>query len=403
MSGALDGIKVLEAGAYFQVPSAACILGDLGAEVVKVESRTGGDPGRGWVDLVRPVGHRVERNYLFEFCNRNKRSIALDLQNDRGREILYKLIEGADVFMHGYRAATIERLGLTYEILAQHNPRLIYAEASGFGAKGPNGGKPGFENAAMGMAGLLYEVGEPDMPPLRFVSGIGDETGATILVQAVLAALFARERSGIGQKVETSLLGSLVSLTKCPLSSVLMVGVEFPRRSRSKLGNPINNYYQCGDGKWIVLCMVQADNYWRAFCKVMKIQKLEKDPRFENMEVRAQNAEELISILDNLFLTKPRDEWLKILEPEDLIYGAIQTPTEAAADPQILQNDYIVDWEHPAHANCKVVGFPWKFSRTPPSLRRQVPELGEHTEEILLEQGYDWDDIIQLKDQEIIL
>ncbi len=403
MAGALDGIKVLEAGAFFQTPSAACVLGDLGADVVKIESRQGGDPGRGWIDLMRPAGQRVERNYLFEFCNRNKRSIALDLQHAEGREIIYRLVRESDVFMHGFRAETVERLGLTYETLYPYNPRLIYAEASGFGSKGPSAGKPGFENAAMAMAGVLYEVGEPDMPPQRFVSGIGDETGATMLVQAILAALFARERTGVGQKVETSLLGSLVALTKCPLSSVLMAGVEFPRRLRSKTGNALYNHYQCGDGKWIVLCMVQADKYWSTFCKVMKIEELEKDPRFSDMTARSQNAEAMVSILDDLFATKTRDEWLKIMETEDLIYGGVQTPTEASIDTQILQNDYIVEWEHPTYGPGRVVGFPWKFSETPPSLRRRVPELGEHTEKILLEVGYGWEDIARLKAREIIL
>ncbi|MFC2003903.1 CoA transferase, partial [Chloroflexota bacterium] len=162
-------------------------------------------------------------------------------------------------------------------------------------------------------------------------------------------------------------------------------------------------HYRCGNGKWIVLCMIQADRYWPAFCRVMGIQELEKDPRFESMEIRSQNAEALISILDNLFATKPRDEWMKIMETEDLIYGAVQTPTEAADDPQMLQNDYIVDWEHPTYGHGKVVGFPWKFSETPASLRRPVPELGEHTEETLLELGYGWDDITRLKEQKIIL
>ena len=243
------------------------------------------------------------------------------------------------------------------------------------------------------------------MPPLWQVSGAGgDAIGATIAVVGILSALVARDRHGGGQRIDTSLIGSLIYLAPSPFTAKLLLDQEFPRRDRERVINPLCNFYRCSDGGWIFLYMLQADRFWGDFCKVMGIGHLEKDPRFVNLEARTKHADELIRLLDGIFVTKPLAAWLDILEKGgDFIYGPIQTVSEAIEDPQILANRYITDFDHPAFGPTKIVGIPYKFSKTPAEVTRACPELGEQTEEVLLEMGYTWEDIADLKDQGVIL
>ena len=403
MSGSLEGLKVIDCGVWIVAPGAAAILGDLGADVIKVEPVTEGDPARGTVDIaLAQISGKATRNYIFEYADRNKRSITLNLKKDKGKEILYKLVEKSDVFVHNYRPDAMKRLGMDYETLSSHNPQLIYGCASAWGLKGPDSQQPGMDQATTARAGLMYMAGEPGAPPVHFVTGLSDQAGAVVFTLAILAALLARERQKVGQQVSVSALGSVMCLESMAITYRLLHGEEFPRRSRLKMGNPLWNYYQCADGKWLILAMQQADRYWSAFCKVMGIEHLEKDAKFDNMQVRAKNAEELTAILDQRFGTKPREEWLRLLLKEDLITQPIQTISEVVADPQALANDNIIDYEHPTYGATKMIGFPYEFSRGSPSVRRPAPELGQHTEEVLLEMGYTWDDIVELKNQGVI-
>lgn len=408
MTGPLEGIKVIECTVWAQGSYAGTMLGDLGATVIKIENPQGGDPARGMAQMSQMRGSgagHLDRNYFMEAFNRSKRSLVLDLQKEKGREVAYKLIEGADIFVHNLRPDVPARLGMDYETLSRLNPRIIYAEATGFGPEGPEHLRPGFEAIAQAKTGWLYFAGGPEMPPLWQVSGAGgDAIGATIAVIGILAALVSRDRHGGGQRIDTSLIGSLVYLAPSPFTAKLLLGQEFPRRDRERVINPLCNFYRCSDGGWIFLYMLQADRFWHDFCRVVGIEHMEKDPRFVDLEARTRHAGELIRLLDEIFITKPLPAWLDTLEKGgDFIYGPIQTVSEATEDPQILANRYITDFDHPAVGPTKVVGIPYKFSKTPAEVTRACPELGEHTEEVLLEMGYTWEDIAELKDQGVIL
>lgn len=406
MGSLLEGVKVIECGLWIQGPYAAMILGDLGADVIKVESRLGGDPLRGLVSFTLEGSQtkikETGRNYSHEFTNRNKRSIALDLNKREGREIIYRLIEKADVFIHNFRLDVPERLGVGYETLSRYNPKLIYAQGSGWGMKGPIKNRPSFEQTAMARSGWMYVFGSPEMPPLLFLPTIGDVIAGTEIALAILGALFYREREGIGQFIDTSTLGSMIRVANNATTYRLVYGEEYPRRSREKVTNPLANLYKCQDGKWIYLAMMQSDRYWSDFCRVVGLD--EHDPRFVDSEARRQNHKALIGILDKIFSTKPRDMWTKILEESgDFVFGPVQTFSEMVNDPQVLENEYVMDFNHPSFGRTKVVGFPSKFSKTPASIRMPSPEHGQHTEEVLLEIGYTWDEIGRLKDLEVII
>lgn len=401
----LEGIRVVECTMFQQGPVAGYMLGDLGADVIKVEGRAGGDPGRAMISMtgILTGGGETDRNFYFENNNRNKRSITIDLQKEEGKEVLLRLIEQADVFLQNWAGGVAERLGLDYETMKKRNPRLIYAHASGWGPEGPDREEPSADYTGLGRSGMMYFSGEEGMPPLGYVPGIADQMGAIMTAYGILSALIARERHGIGQKVDASLLGSIVAgLGGIVMSIKLITGLELKRVSRTKAGSPLWNHYGCADGKWLALACLQADRYWPDFCRVMGIEEYEKDPRFENQFVRAQHSAEIIGIIDKAFATRTREEWIKLFKAAEIPYSVINTVSDAVVDPQTIANEYVTDYEHPVYGKIKVTGFPIRLSETPLSIRREAPELGQHTEEVLLEHGYDWDEIIKLKDAEVI-
>ncbi|MDP2952929.1 MAG: CoA transferase, partial [Chloroflexota bacterium] len=212
-----------------------------------------------------------------------------------------------------------------------------------------------------------------------------------------------RERFGIGQQVETSLLGSMIALQSINVAASTIVGEDFPRRRRSQVGNPLYSHYQCGDGKWLCLGMMHPDRYWRPFCRAVGLEDLENDPRFATLEAMAEHGEELVAILDRLFVSRPRAEWLKLLDEKgDFNFAPVNEVDDLVHDPQVLANNYITDFNHPTWGPIKVVGIPVKFSRTPGSLRRAAPEFGQHTEDVLLEIGYSWEEIERLRAEEVL-
>jgi crotonobetainyl-CoA:carnitine CoA-transferase CaiB-like acyl-CoA transferase len=401
MAGPLDGVRVVEITMFQQGPVCGTKLGDLGADVIKVEPPTG-DPGRGFMRIIGTMVGLKGRNYYFEQHNRNKRSIAIDLKRKRGMEIFLKLIDRADVFMTNMSIEAPQKMGIGPEALLKRNPRLIYAQASGWGRKGPDANQLSFDYTGIGRAGLMMASGERGTPPAQVLPGLGDELGGMVCAWAVCAALYARERTGKGQLVDTSLMGSLVCMEGLVLSAPAILGQEFPREIRAQAGNPIYNHYRAKDDKWFILAHLQPDRYWPNACRALGMPELENDPRFNSIEARGENAKELIAIMDKKFATKTRDQWFEIFKREGLIYTPIQAPTEVIKDPQALANNYVTWFDHPVLGRTKMVGFPWDFSKTPASIRREAPELGQHTEEILLELDYTWGDITQLKTEEVI-
>ena len=402
MAGPLDGVKVVELTMFQQGPVCGTKLGDLGADVIKVEPPTG-DPARGFMRIIGTMVGLKGRNYYFENHNRNKRSIVLDLKTEGGMEVFLKLIDQADVFVTNLSIEAPIKMGIGPEVLLERNPRLIYAQASGWGRKGPDANGLSFDYTGIGRSGLMMSCGERGTPPAQVLPGLGDELGGMVCAWAVSTALYAREKTGKGQLVDTSLMGSIMCMLSLVLTAPAILGQEFPRESRAAAGNPIYNHYKAKDDKWFILAHLQPDRYWPNVCRAMGMPELENDPRFNSIEARGENAEELIAIMDKQFLTKTRKEWFEIFKKEGIIYTPIQSPKEVVADPQALANDYVTWFDHPVLGRTKMVGFPWDFSQTPASVRREAPEFGQHTEEILLELGYTWDDTTKLKDKKAIL
>ena len=402
MPAPLEGLRVIDWTIWQQGPVASMMLGDLGAEVIKIESRDGGDPGRG---LVAVGGAGSDRpNFYFEANNRNKQSLTLDLKQPEAREIVYKLAEVSDVFVQNFRKGVAERLGLGYGALAERNPKLIYANATGYGPDGPDSSEPSFDQLGLARSGIMFAAGEPDMPPLQVGGGIADQMGAVMLAYGVLAAVVARERFGVGQVVDASHLGSMSFLQGLSLSSRLINGAAFPRVSRTRTFNPLWNHYRCGDGEWLALGMLQPDRYWADFCKAIGRPELATDERFENMGARAANAEACVAILDEVFGSQPRAHWMEVLrQGGDFIYTVVNRVDDLAEDPQMLANDYVVEIEHPQHGPTRYVGVPVRLSETPGSVRQAAPEHGQHSELLLTELlGYSWDEVGSLRERGVI-
>lgn len=401
----LEGIRVIDFTLGQHGPAGTAMLGDMGAEVIHIEPPEG-DFTRGFLKISGlPASLSGGRNFYFETNNRNKKSVTLDLKKEKAREIVYRLVEKSDIFVTNFLRPAVARLGLDYESLSQRNPKLIYAVASAWGPSGPDADIPGLDYAAQGRSGFMFTVGESHAPPSLATAGLADQTGAIILAYGIMTALVARERFGIGQMVNTSLLGSMMHLEALNVSSQLLLGSVLPRQDRATVNNPLWNHYECGDGKWIAIAMLQADRYWPYLVKAMGLQELEKDPRFENYEKRTENSRELVSIFDRTFATKSRDEWVEILSKSEghLICGPIKTIDESVQDVQVLANDYVVEFDHPVWGRIKAPGFPVRLSKTPASIDRSAPELGEHTEMILTETlAYTWDEVSEFKAQGVI-
>jgi crotonobetainyl-CoA:carnitine CoA-transferase CaiB-like acyl-CoA transferase len=381
---------------------ATAMLADLGAEVIHIENLASGDPGRVLNALTWTMADG--RNCYFETNNRGKKGMAIDLSKPEGKEVMYRLVEKSDAFVHNFRQGVPEKLGLGYEKLAEINPGIVYAAASGYGPKGPESREPAFDFVGIARSGTASSVAVPDDPNLPS-GGLADQMGAIMTSYGILTALLARERLGVGQKVDVSHLGSMMALQGLALGLYLYLKPEpMPKPTRKQTANPLWNYYHCKDDRWIVLGMLQPDRQWPAVCQALGIEHLAEEPKFATQDVRRENSEEIIAIMDEIFITRTADEWMKILKDAgDIICTPLQTLRELPDDPQVIANDYVVERDHAALGKVQVRGLPMELSKTPGHIVVEAPEFGQHTEEILLEIGaYTWEEIADLKEKEVI-
>jgi len=394
MPGPLANVRVLDFTVFQQGPQATLVMADMGADVIKVEAPMFGDLGR-VLGLTGEGDKRVSAYHLAH--SRGKRSITLNLKTDEGVEIARKLVPGVDVMTHNFRPGIMEKLGLGYDDVRPLNERLIYAHASGWGPKGPKAEHPAFDIAAQARSGLMSMTGETDGGPLPVGVAIADYIGAMNLAIAVISALYARATTGVGQRIDTSLFGSAIASQAWELQTYIMGRV----RRRSGRGHAylptIWRTFRTADG-WAVIGGV-GDDRWHDLCVAVGMPELESDERFAGALLRIKNIDALYELLDDKFTAKTTAEWIAVLEAHDMICAPAQDYEQLLADPQALENEYLLTVDHPLRGPTQVVGFPWKFSGTPARAAAAAPELGQHTEEILLDLGYTWEDINALRER----
>lgn len=404
MAGPLEGVKILEIAEYIAIPSAMVICSDWGAEVIKVENTRGGDAYRG---LTAMQGFSLKDTHIwFEQSNRNKKSIAVDLWQPEGQKIIHQLASKSDVVATNFTHPVVERFHIDYDTLAGINPQIIYTRLTGFGKSGPDKDKPGYDFAAFwANSGIMSKLGQPGAPPPPSQRvGFGDNLTSGFIAGAISAALFAREKTGKGQAIDLSLYNYGVWGLSVDMMPALNMGEEMKQIDRTDVTNPLWNAYRTNDNVWIQLVCPQSDRYWPQFCRALDMVHLENDPRFDSHERREQNNVELISIIDSKFAEKSYAELVEsIADAGELIYGKVRDPLEVATDPQALENGFFIEMDHPSGQKITYIASPAEFSETPGAIKKTAPELGQHSEEILLDLGYSWDNLIELKDKGVIL
>jgi len=390
----LDGIRVVDLSIGQQGPFATAMLADMGAEVIKVESPRFGDPGRG-VEL-QPSGFSA----FFLAHNRNKKSITVNLRRSEGQEIVYRLAKRSDIFVQSWVPGVVEKLALNYESIRQHNPQIIYASATSFGPQGPRAHLPAMDMVAQGAGGLMMaNAGPQGEEPVPVGPTIADQTGAFLLAWGIVVALYHRQRTGVGQKVDVSLLGGQITLQAWQITHFLLTGRLSYGAGRPDRA-PLFNYYRAQDG-WFTIAIIDP-RQWPVLCRIVGLEELAADPRFAETPARQENARQLIAILDQRFGQRPRQHWLRLMEAEQIPCGPVNTYADLADDPQVRANDYIIEVAHPALGRMSMPGMAVQLSETPGQVRSPAPELGQHTEEVLLSLGYSWDDIAALRQDKVI-
>jgi crotonobetainyl-CoA:carnitine CoA-transferase CaiB-like acyl-CoA transferase len=375
-AGALAGVRVLDLTRVLAGPYCTMFLGDLGAELVKVEQPGVGDDTRGW----GPPFIGGESAY-FLCVNRNKKSVTIDLKSEEGVELLRRLAQSADVLIENFRPGTMERLGLGEKDLRPLNPRLIYASLSGFGADGPMSDWPGYDLIVQAWGGLMSITGMPEGEPTKVGVAIIDLVAGLMLGKAIVAALFAREKIGIGQKVDTSLLEAEVASLINAGSNYLVDGKVPQRWGNAHPSIVPYQSFKTSDGHLVI--GVASEGIWRRFCQALGRPELADDARFAKNSDRVENRTELIRILSEIFLTRGNDTWLKLLNEAEVPCAPVQTIDKVFSAAQVLQREMLVEVEHPTAGTVRMAGIPVKFTATPASVRLPPPLLGQHTEEIL--------------------
>jgi crotonobetainyl-CoA:carnitine CoA-transferase CaiB-like acyl-CoA transferase len=402
MDALLPGVKVIELAEFVFVPSAAAILADWGADVIKVEDPRRGDTLRGNLGVLQAAGFDTgDYAYLVEQTNRGKQSIGLDLHHPDGLAIFKRLVSQADVLLTSFLEPSRQRLGVTYDQLKSLNPRLIYARGHGQGQRGPASTLGGNDMTSFwARSGMGYVLREPGQALPYQRHAFGDFTSGMFLAGGVAAALYQRSVTGVGGLVDVSLLGSAIWMMAPDIISSNFTGKVPPHLSFGSVqGNPLTGLYETSDERHILLGMLKPDRYWARFCSAIGRPDLVDHPSFNTFAKRRRN-EELTRIISQAFTEKPLDYWRRTLTEAGCVWTAVQSPLDVSEDPQVLANGYLP--QHPTRPNARLASSPIQFNDGTLEIRSGAPELGQDTEDILLELGLSWPDITRLKDDAVI-
>ena len=384
---ALTGVRVLDFTRAQQGPFATLLLADMGAEVIKVEP-PGGETGR--ANGLGPDGF----SSYFEGHNRGKKSITLDLRKPEAIEVVRRIVPIIDVIAENFRPGVMERMGIGYEDVKRLRPDIIFASASAWGRSGPWAQRGGYDHVAQALSGVMYEQGEgPGGEPQALIGGFADQIGAMLLAFGIATALVVRERDGIGQHIDGSLIGGMVAMQSKQIMEFLRTGKQsgFQRRRAATYTN-----YVCADGLHIAIA-ANSEEFWERLCDALDAAWLKTDARFADPWGRASNKDALVEELDRIFRTRPRDQWLAPLEQADVPHAPVLDYAGMAAHPQYWANGYLQEIDTPHLGRMRVPGPPIHMSETPPRVQGAGPILGMHTEEVLLSAGYTWPEIDRLK------
>ena len=397
-----DGVRVVELAQWVFVPVAGALLADWGADVIHIEP-TEGDPYRGLA--TQGIGtDRGGINLSLALANRGKRSIALDIQSEDGRAVLHRLLDSADVFLTNMRPKALRRLGLDAETLTARYPGLVCAMGNGYGVRGPDADRPGYDATAFwARGGMAHMLSPPEREyPIGQRGALGDRNGALALAFGVAGALLKRARTGKGSVVDVSLLATAIWTLSSDVLAALGGDAPAASSGRGPLVNPLVGVYRTKDGRHIQLVFLQPDRYWAEFCQLIGRQDLSEDPRFADMQVRRENGAACAAALDEEFAKRTFAEWKALLSQLDAPWAPVQSVPELLDDPQVEANGYIGDVVIDEDVAYRLPAVPVQFDGQPPALRR-APEHGEDTEALLTELGYGWDDITALKEAGVIL
>jgi crotonobetainyl-CoA:carnitine CoA-transferase CaiB-like acyl-CoA transferase len=387
----LDGIRIVELTTMITGPLAGQLLGDLGASVVKIENRETGDPFRNY--------HGGNYSGHFIAYNRNKRSLTLDLRAERGKEVLLKLIKRSDVLIDNFRPGVLERLGLTVEVLGAANPRLIHASITGFGAHGPYRDRPSYDAVAQALSGVLAQFVAPEAPQPAGPT-LSDNISGHYLAYGILAALFERERTGKGRRVETSMLEATMAFAPDAFINHRRFGHEIGPLSRVRTSQ--SYAFRCQDGRLVALHLSNQKKFWEGLLKALGREDVAQDPRFAERQARITNYKELAAELAKTFLTRPRAEWLARLETEDVPHAPVLTAGEVFDDPQVRHLGSLRRLDHPKEGEMWVVNSPVWFDGARPAAMQPPPVLGEHSDDVLAELGLAADEIAALRNDKVV-
>jgi crotonobetainyl-CoA:carnitine CoA-transferase CaiB-like acyl-CoA transferase len=391
----LDGIRVIDLSRVLAGPYASLLLADMGAEVVKVEEPGRGDDTRAW-----PPFQGGEATY-FMSVNRGKKSLTLNLKPPEGKTILRRLLTGADVLLENFRPGTLERLGFGYAAVRAFNPRLVYCSISGFGDSGPEASRPGYDLIIQGESGIMDLTGFPDGPPVKVGNSIADLAAGTMAAHGIVLALFARERTGEGQRVEIAMLEVMAALLTYQGQAYFATGQSPRRRGNQHPSIAPYEVFEAADGYLTI--GVANNSLWGRFCQAIGRPELTTDPRFDTEAKRVQNREALLPILSGVFGTAPVGQWLDRLQQAGVPAGKIKSVGEALESEQLRARGAIVSLAHPAAGPMRMVGPPIRLHGTPGEAAGPAPLLGEHTEEILGKVcGYSGEAIARLRTDGVV-